>query len=1141
MLAFGGAGCGSSSNDGTTDASHNTNATGYVAPDIDFSHLKNNPPKYKLSGSNSVFVSSADEFITLPERYDLRDYGRVTPVKNQNPYGTCWAFSAIAACESNYLTKNLTSLGSVPDLSELHMAWFVYRDPEAGYSFSDHASATTLYDIISSGNEVQATAYLARMSGPVNEESLPYTLTQDENSALNELTGKKTSDYPRAALRLLDAYMLRRSYEDIDESERDIIKNLIMEHGSVVVTYDAGDGATSPEGGATAYFDADKNSTNHAVLLVGWDDNFSRENFNEYESLRPQNNGAWIVKNSWGDTWPRGRGDGYFYLSYEQYVVPTAVFIVDECDSSMKHYDYDALGMVKYFGYGAGTPGWAANVFQASENENLQSVGFYTTDNNSEYEIYVFDLGTNKPSSPVPSSFGQTEPLAKGEQAFMGYHTAILSSPVNLEAGHYFSVIVKTITPLFATSIAVESEGTNKHPVVNAGESYFAGGSTSIPAASRWTDGTAFSGMDPMNACIKAFTVKGSSAPISEDVNMLLIDASSFPDENFRAYVSYYCDTDGNGYLSEEEIQNVRSIAIDSSDITSLNGIEHFTNLHELYCSNNSLKELDLSRNMLLEILFCNDNQLTSIDLSNCVNLRRLYCERNNLTALEVSSCAILEELAFRYNTISEIDVSRNAYLKVLNCPYNNLSELDLSNNLNLEILDCGSNDLEELDVSNNLSLKELWCFRNNISDLYVGQNSELTYLDCGGNNLNFIDVSDNLKLTTLECYRNQITELDVSQNALLKYLDCGPNKLTRLDVSNNTALEYLDCYSNLLTELILGNNSCLTYLDCENNNLTTVNIDGCPNLETFVHDDFDTVKPSFTTHALVLSGQIGAFFYTDLPEIAGVDYSASYMTFDINGDTTSNNPRMFDPELTNSTGTYYGFVCYVSSVQMADPIIATLHYGDNLTVEHNYSVKEYLDTIIEKTQSDAMRNLAKAMKDYGHYMQVYLARKNGWEIGTKHVAMDYANVYTDSDVEEVRQLVNDFAIVRDTKDSEIEKVTFALELDSETIIDVYLKPKDGYSGDVEAYLDDSTTNIASPQSDGRYLIQIDGVSAHLLGNTYKIKVKAGSEFEIRVSALSYVNSILNSASSATDLKQAVTSLYDYYAATMGYRQSLQQ
>ena len=557
------------------------------------------------------------------------------------------------------------------------------------------------------------------------------------------------------------------------------------------------------------------------------------------------------------------------------------------------------------------------------------------------------------------------------------------------------------------------------------------------------------------------------------------IGEDSFPDENFRKYVISKFDKNKDGYLSSEEIKQVKEIRIDYSirkNISSLKAIEHFTFLQVLDCQETQIKELDVSACTMLKELYCGKTPLSKLNISGCTALMRLFCENTLLKQLDVGGCTALKELSCFANT--------------------QLMELNLSGCTSLKKLDCVCNELVKLDVS-----------------------------DC-------------VALEWLNCSNNQLVDLNVSNCSLLQRLECDNNQLTELNVNDCTSICVLWCSNNKLASLILGDKLELTDLYCPNNKLKYIDISGCSHL-----NPYNCGYVSFTTHALVLSGQIGVYFYTDLPEITGLDYSNAYMTFDINGDTTSNNPQMFDAMLMNAKGDYYGFVCYVNSVQIADTITATLHlhYGDDWATQHCYSVKEYLDTIIERTASESMRNLAKAMKDYGHYMQVYLARKNGWDIGIKHAAMDCANTYTDDDIEEIRQRVSDYSIVRDTGNSGIEKVTFALELDSETIIDVYLKPKDGYAGAVEAYLDDSKENIATLQSDGRYLVQISGVSAHLLGNTYTIHVNAGEEFDVKVSALSYVSSILNAANSAKDIKEAVASLYDYYDATMAYRQSIGQ
>ena len=168
--------------------------------------------------------------------------------------------------------------------------------------------------------------------------------------------------------------------------------------------------------------------------------------------------------------------------------------------------------------------------------------------------------------------------------------------------------------------------------------------------------------------------------------------------------------------------------------LTSLQGIEYFESLTELYCLSNQLTSLDVSANTALTKLYCQNNQLTSLDVSGC-------------TALTY--------------------------------------------------LNCGSNQLTSLDVSANTALTKLYCQNNQLTSLDVSGCTALTYLNCGSNQLTSLDVSANTALTTLWCYYNQLESLDVSANTALMVLECDDNQLTSLDVSANTALTFLECEDN--------------------------------------------------------------------------------------------------------------------------------------------------------------------------------------------------------------------------------------------------------------------------------------------------------------------------------------------------------
>ncbi|HOO49566.1 MAG TPA: DUF4214 domain-containing protein, partial [Saccharofermentans sp.] len=299
------------------------------------------------------------------------------------------------------------------------------------------------------------------------------------------------------------------------------------------------------------------------------------------------------------------------------------------------------------------------------------------------------------------------------------------------------------------------------------------------------------------------------------------INATNFPDENFRNYVSNTNDTNSDGFLSETEIAKITSINVTDMSISTLEGIEYFTAIMRLYCYENNLTTLDVSRNTALVFLDCYGNNLTTLDVSNNTSLRGLQCAGNNLTTLDVSNNTALTFLVLNNNNLTTLDVSNNTVLESLYCGGNNLTTLDVSNNTVLESLYCGENNLTTLDVSNSTALETLYCYDNNLTTL---------------------DVSNNTALTFLSCWNNNLTTLDVSNNTVLESLNCGENNLTTLDVSNDTSLSWLYCYGNNLTTLDVSNNTSLTGLWCEGNNLTTLDVSNNTALLRVVNEGSESV-----------------------------------------------------------------------------------------------------------------------------------------------------------------------------------------------------------------------------------------------------------------------------------------------------------
>ena len=283
------------------------------------------------------------------------------------------------------------------------------------------------------------------------------------------------------------------------------------------------------------------------------------------------------------------------------------------------------------------------------------------------------------------------------------------------------------------------------------------------------------------------------------------VNEQNFPDTNFRNWVkaqSYGSD----GILTKAEIAAVTKIEVKNQSISNLKGIEYFTALTNLNCSNNQLTELDVSKNKELTWLGCWDNQLTSLDVSNCTALGMLWCNNNQLTSLNVSGCTALIELYCYESQLTKLDVSGCSALTLLNCRDNNLTELNVSGCTALGVLRCHENKMTELDVSGCTALWELEFDNNQLAALDVSKNTNLVQLYCFNNQLTSLDVSDCPALKVLWCFNNQLTSLDVSGYTALTNLRCEYNQLTSLNVSGCEVLKTLSCYNNQIRGTAMTN-----------------------------------------------------------------------------------------------------------------------------------------------------------------------------------------------------------------------------------------------------------------------------------------------------------------------------------------------
>lgn len=373
-------------------------------------------------------VPEAGRLSPLPVRYDAREKGIVTSVKNQMPYGACWAFAMASIMETSLLKQGAGAF----DLSEEHLCYFfsnrvgdVLGNTDRDYNYHHMYNWTGVKDYHESGNDRLVAEFLSTWSGMASEEEFPL-LT---NSSHTEFIYQNHD--PSGAYRA-DAYLEDSVFSDYSVER---MKRLLMEYDSVSIMYNAIDTYYNPDTAAYCY--TGSQAVNHVVTVVGWDDNYSKENFNEISNV--SSDGAWIVKNSWGDYWG---AEGYFYLSYEDESISDLVCATAVPYSEYSNnYFYDGSSAINSHPLDSGEG--MACVFETKADgihqEILGEIVTHTWTDNSVYSIQVYtDLKDR--NNPVSGTPAYEKPIIYS-QSIQGIDTISVPEVV-LEPGSYYSVIV---------------------------------------------------------------------------------------------------------------------------------------------------------------------------------------------------------------------------------------------------------------------------------------------------------------------------------------------------------------------------------------------------------------------------------------------------------------------------------------------------------------------------------------------------------------------------------------------------------------------------------------------------------------------------------------------------------------------------
>lgn len=374
----------------------------------DLSEILDYSYSFDIVDNKMTTVDTAENKNLLPTRYDLRDKGRVSDIRNQGIYGTCWAFAATSALESVQL----------PEKKELYSV--------------DHMSMANSFHVtqLDGGEYTMGMAYLAAWQGPVYEKDDPYG------------DGKTNYDLEPVAhvqeMRVLDA----KDYVAIKEA--------VFKYGGVQTSLYSTLKSSSK---STEHYNADTYSycyrgtekPNHDVLIIGWDDNYSADNF----ATPLEGDGAFICQNSWGENFGE---DGVFYVSYYDTNIGTHNVVytrIDGVDNYDNIYQSDLLGWVGSLGYDMDYM-YGANVYTANKKEELKAVGFYATGPDTTYEVYVVHDFEGE------YSFMNRKLVASGTLTNMGYYTVDFEEAEELAKGEDYAVLLYLKTPGSTHPFAIE-------------------------------------------------------------------------------------------------------------------------------------------------------------------------------------------------------------------------------------------------------------------------------------------------------------------------------------------------------------------------------------------------------------------------------------------------------------------------------------------------------------------------------------------------------------------------------------------------------------------------------------------------------------------------------------------------------------
>ena len=415
-----------------------------------------------------------------PAKYSSVEQGYITPVKNQGQWGICWAFTSTAISEASLIKEFPDKFkADTLDLSENLLSYMISHPSLYGklnssgdYATYTASSATDYLDL--GGNVWNAGLAVMNGIGPYYENSqYPYS-----SYGTPGIVNKSFTESEYYELRNSGAAKLTGMYvADINQNNsNDQLKELILTYGAASLSYcdttnyGRTDGKFGDDGSSYYYYCPEEYTSNHAVTVVGWDDSIPASAF----KTAPAGNGAWLIKNSWGDD---SRDDGYFWLSYyDKSIASSGVAYDYTVDGADDYYDtlynYDGGNSSSWFGFGLSTM-YGANVFTAEDASNITGAAVYTS-KGMDIELSVY---TGLKDKTNPTSGTKAATATKENVGYEGYYSLQFDSSVKVQKGDTFAIVAK-ITNNSGSARIYSEFGYNMNGLTytlnaNKGESYY--------------------------------------------------------------------------------------------------------------------------------------------------------------------------------------------------------------------------------------------------------------------------------------------------------------------------------------------------------------------------------------------------------------------------------------------------------------------------------------------------------------------------------------------------------------------------------------------------------------------------------------------------------------------------------------------